>query len=307
MECSGLPDVVDVDSLAAFDYTVWLRTGERAAERLACSQSTVSRATRRCQEAFDIKLIKRDAEWQVMGDACLLNAERHVHQLHRWSSGRPLRLETQFWLRHSYGDLLLPGWLKGNLNYQDYSRPLQLIRERVIDALICSSPDQPVDDAITAIPLCTMPTLLLARSNHPLLQQASPLTIAMARRFPIMPLPQRAFPLFQAQLDRLGFHSDFSQLPSLAAEFGHDPHATEDLSLAIASPFTQSLYGNDWAVLPLDLQIRKGDALILHRDLVDHPRAQQLIHTIGQHLRRLAASHADVQVLTPMASHELSD
>ena len=301
MERCGPLDVVDVDSLAAFDCMVWLRTGDRAAERLACSQSTVSRATRRCQEAFDVKLVKRDAEWHVIGDACLLNAERHVHQLHRWESGRPLRLETQFWLRDSYSDALLRGWLKGNLNYQDYSRPLQLLQERVIDAWICSTPDQPVDEAITAIPLCTMPTLLLARSNHPLLRQDKPLTIEMARRFPMMPLPQRAFPLFQAQLDRLGFHSDFTQLKSLADELGHDPCALEDLSLAIASPLTQSLNGNDWRALPLDLKIRKGEALILHRDFADHPRTQHLIHDIGRHLRTLSANHADVQVLTPVA------
>ena len=289
--------MVELEHLAAFDCLQWLRTGERAAGVLGISQSTVSRATRRCEQAFEIQLVKREAEWQVQGDPSLLHAERRVHQLYRWSSGRPLRLDAQHWLRQSYGDLPLMGWLKGNLNYMEYTRPLQLMRDRVIDAWLCSSPDHPRDADLSCIPLCDMPTWLLVRNSHPLLQRAEPLTIEVARQYPVLPLPQGAFPVFQAQLDGLGFHSDFSRLKAIAEQHGHDPNACEDMALAIASPLTVHLYGDGWSVLPLDLNIRKGDTLIVHRDLADHPRTTGLIRALANHLHTLAGGRNDARVL----------
>ena len=285
------------DSLAAFDCLQWLRTGERAGQALDCSQSTISRATRKCQDAFGVKLIKQDAEWHVQGDDTLLAAERCVHQLHRWSANRPLRLEAQHWLRDTYADCSLQGWIKGNLNYLEYTRPLQLLRDRVIDAWLCSGPDHPQDDELTSVPLCDMPSWLIARSSHPLFQQAEPPSIEAARRYPVMPLPQGAFPVYQELLDGHGFHSNFSQLRSIADEHGHDHRASEDLALAIASPLTLPLYGNGWEVLPLDLRIRVSDVLVLRREMANHQRAHRLIDSLGQHLRTLTAGQNHVRVL----------
>ena len=289
--------MVDVDSLAAFDCLQWLRTGERAGQVLGCSQSTISRATRKCQDIFAVKLVRQAAEWHVHGDGRLLTAERRVHQLYRWGAEQPLRLEAQHWLRGTYADLPLRGWIKGNLNYLEYTRPLQLLRDRVIDAWLCSAPDHPQDDDVSCIPLCEMPTWLLARTSHPLLSQREPLTIETARRYPLIPLPQGAFPVFQAQLDGLGFHSDFSQLKGIADELGHDSRASEDLALAIASPLTMPIYGDGWGVLPLDLNIRKGDVLMVHRDMAGHRRTVNLIRSLGEHLRTLVAGRNDVRVL----------
>ncbi len=289
--------MVDFDTLAAFDYLQWLRTGERAGQVLSCSQSTISRAMRRCQGIFDVQLIRRAAEWHVEGDDTLLQAERYVHQQHRWSAGRPLRLDAQHWLRHSYVNLPLQGWITGNMNYLEYARPLQLMRERVIDAWLCSAPDHPQDDDLLSVPLCTMPAWLIARTTHPLLQQSETLSVEVARRYPVLPLPEGAFPVFQARIDGLGFHNDFSQLRAIADELGHDHRASEELALAIASPLTLSIYGDGWGVLPLDLGLRVGDVVILHREMAGHQRAASLIRTLGAHLRSVAADLKDVQVL----------
>ena len=289
--------MVELDALAAFDCLQWLRTGDRAAQVLGCSQSTVSRATRKCQQVFEVRLLKRAAEWQVEGDAGLLNAERRVHQLHRWHAGLPLRLDCQHWLRHSYGELALTGWLKGNLNYLEYARPLQLLRDRVIDAWICSAPDHPQDPELVAVRLCRMPAQLVARTSHPLLRQRGSVSIEAATRYPVLPLPDQAFPVFQQVLDDLGFHSDFSGLPSLAAELGHDPHSAEDLALGIASPLTLPLYGDDWAVLPLTLPVTVGDVVMMRADLAAHSRADDLIQALAFHLRAQASSSGDVTIL----------
>ena len=303
MPPSGAVGLVELDCLSAFDCLLWLRTGERAGDALGCSQSTVSRATRRCQKVFDVKLVKRQAEWHVKGDSTLLHAERRVHQFHRWTAGTPLRLDAQHWLRHCYGDLPLRGWIKGNFNYLEYTRPRQLLQDRVIDAWLCSAPDHPQDDSLTVFPLCEMPTWLLVRHSHPLLKQSETVSLATARTFPILPLPHGAFPVFQAQLDQLGFHSDFSELKAIATAYGHDPHACEDLALAIASPLTLPLYGEGWSVLPLDLQLTKGDSLVVHRDMAEHPRTESLLRNLGQHLRTIAADHQDVRVVVGLTVH----
>ena len=292
--------MVDLDTLAAFDLLQWLRTGERAGQVLDRSQSTISRATRRCEDTLGVRLIKRNAEWQLEGDDTLLRALRHVHQEYRWRSALPLRLEAQHWLSHSYGDLPLQGWLKGNFNYLEYTRPLQLLQDRVIDAWLCSVPDQPQADELVSIQLCAMPAWLIARSNHPLAQLEHQRVLEAAMRYPVLPLPQGAFPVFQACLDRLGFHSDFSQLKSIADDLGHDPRTSEDLALAIASPLTLPLYGDGWTVLPLDLGIRVGDAVLLRSEFADHPRAVSLIEALALHLRTIAADHPEVQLLVEL-------
>jgi hypothetical protein len=92
--------LVSVDVLAALDALLWLRTGERAAAYLQCTQSTVSRQSRRCLEVFGLAMEKRDGEWCLCGDQTLIDLERGVHQLLRWRKGLGLRLEGQHWSRH---------------------------------------------------------------------------------------------------------------------------------------------------------------------------------------------------------------
>jgi len=53
--------VVTVEWLAALDALIWLRTGDRAAELLGCTQSTVSRSSRRCLKAFELTMHRRKA------------------------------------------------------------------------------------------------------------------------------------------------------------------------------------------------------------------------------------------------------
>ena len=101
------------DKLAAPDLSLWLRSGEEAAQRLAISQPTVSRRVRQSLELFELKLLKREQEWELRGSPTklqLLAMERHVHQTSRWLDQGALRIEGTYWS----GPLLLrpepPGW-----------------------------------------------------------------------------------------------------------------------------------------------------------------------------------------------------
>lgn len=216
--------VVTVECLAALDHLFWLRTGARAADVLGCNQSTISRHARVCQDLFGVTSIKHAAEWCVQGDDALLNAERRVHQAYRWSRNLPLRLDAQHWLAVHCEDLDLPRWSQGNLNYLGYEQPLALIKNCILDAWLCSSPDHPRDPELCALPLCTMPAYLVVKQGHPLL-----------------PLPAHAFPTFEAMLSSRGLGGAHVHSSDDAGVGQSAPAAVEDLLVGIASPLTLHL------------------------------------------------------------------
>ena len=284
--------LVSVECLAAFDCLQWLRTGSRAADLLNCNQSTVSRYSKACQRLFGVSLVKRASEWVHHGDDTLLAAERSVHQLFRWQRGGLLRLEAQHWLRDFYQPLPLDGWVKGNLNYLEYERPSYLLKHRIIDAWLGSTPDLPHDPAFRIIPLCSMPTQFCVQQGHPLLELGTAITLADVAAYPLLPLPQEAFPLFTARLEALGLGQ--SALNGSAGLAGHLP--AEDRIVGIANPITASLYGPDSVVLPIQVPITVGDALVVHADFAEHPRVHQLVADLTDFLSRQTSGLAGVQV-----------
>lgn len=291
--------VVEVDCLAALDCLQWLRTGSRAAEILGCSQSGISRSARKCERIFGISLKKQAAEWRLKGDDTLIQAERRVHQQHRWSSGASLRLETQHWQRDTYGSLPLAGWIKGNMNYLEYQQPQALIQERIIDAWLCSAPDAPTDTELATIPLCSMPSLLTVKHDHPLAALGDAITLEDVRAYPLLPLPKGAFPVFESMLEAQG-------LTLLrTAESARPGEAIEDLLVGIASPLTLDLYGPETIALPIRLPMTVGDVLVVKREYADHPRTRALATELLSHLRRLAETRPNLVVhdQSPVVNH----
>jgi DNA-binding transcriptional LysR family regulator len=283
--------VVDLDCLAALDCLQWLRTGARAAEILECSQPNISRSARKCEKIFGISLKKKLTEWQIIGDDSLIQAERQVHQLHRWNNGSPLRLDTQHWLRDTYSPLALQGWIKGNMNYLDYHQPLNLIKSRIIDAWLCSAPDIPRSDELTAIQLCSMPSLLVVVRDHPLTEHLEAMTLEDMRPYPLLPLPRGSFPVYESVLESMGLqHHD-------PAVLSHSSLPAEDLFVGIASPLTMGLYGPRYVALPIQLPIKVGDVLMVRTEFVNHPRTQALVDDLLQHLQQITQDLPSVELL----------
>lgn len=288
--------MVTLDCLAAFDHLVWLRTGARAAEVLSCDQSTISRHAKACQSVFGVKLVKRSAEWHASGDASLLTAERKVHQLYRWCHDLPLRFDAQHWFRERCQSLPLPGWNQGNLNYFEYHQPHDLLKQHILDAWLCSAPDAPTDDTeLTGFQLCSMPSYLIVKEGHPLLQCRS-LELADLQAYPLLPLPHGAFPVYERMLASLGLGGGVKSAaqPPVAAGV-----PVEDLMIGIATPLTLPLYGTDWQVLPLQLPLAVGDVLMVRTELAEHHRTRLLLQRLLEALRLLAREHEAVRVIHP--------
>lgn len=293
-----MPPVVTLDCLDAFDHLIWLRTGARAAEVMGCSQSTISRNSSKCQQIFHVRLRRVAAEWGVAGATGLLAAERRLHQRYRWDHDLPLRFEAQHWMRDTYARWQPPGWVKGNLNYLDYERPLDLLKNRIIDAWLCGAPDIPEDPELTCRQLFELPMKLVAQRGHPLLLRQPPLSLEDVAAYPLLPLPELAFPVFQARLAELGLAGPPVEAVADCGSCEADGLSFDERCLGIASALTLPLYGPEYQVLTVEIPIHFGDVLVIRSEFAAHRRSRQLCESLLEHLRRVTAGMAELRLLT---------
>jgi DNA-binding transcriptional LysR family regulator len=300
-DCSAL--LVSVEVLAALDALLWLRTGDRAAAHLQCTQSTVSRHSRRCLQVFGLHMEKRAGEWCLRGDQTLIDLERSVHQLLRWRQGRRLRLDSQHWCSHWLATETPSPWAAGNLNYLEYQRPQELLCRGVIDAWLCSAPELPHHPGLYSIPLTAMPMDLLVKPGHPLLDLGDQLDWEHLADFPVLPLPDGAFPKAQAVLEALGLWScperdrRFQQAPW----FGLVP--VEEWMISFGTPLQRAAGLLDGLLpLPLSLPIRVGEAVAVKREFAANPHLLSLLAALGERARLLARGLVEVELLLPSES-----
>ena len=290
--------VVELDWLAALDGLIWLRTGHQVGARLQIGQSSVSRLSRKCADVFGLSLARRGSEWHLNGDTTLLNLERRVHQAVRWTRGGPLRLEAQHWSGPLLCEPAPAGWIAGCFHFHEYERPLQLLREGVIDAWITSYPDVPAatDPTIACIGLSRMPIWLVVDQSHPLLELGEQVTFADVAAYPCMPMPDGAFPKFQAVLEACGLWNGGSperiRNPSWFGQVN-----SEDLVVGFATPLSLLLRDDSCRVLPLELPLEVGDALLVPRQYERAPQTLQLLAQLRLRLESLAGAAPGLVVL----------
>ncbi len=202
--------VVTLEDLEALDLMLWYGSGPRAAHRLHCNQSTVSRRLQRCLGSFGLRLRRREGGWVIQGNALLLQMEREIHQMARLLGRHPLRLEGFPGGSHLLLHPTPPGWAQGPNDATSVRAPLALLRDRVIDAwLTAAAEDLPAapDCPLVVWPLAEVPIVMAADSHHPLVGEHT-LTLSDLARFPIPIVPQQDFPCFHARCAELGLGTD---------------------------------------------------------------------------------------------------
>ncbi len=295
--------MVSEEVLAALDALIWLRTGDRAAAYLQCTQPTVSRQSRRCLEVFGLAMEKQSGEWCLRGDQTLIDLERGVHQLLRWRQGCGLRLDGQHWSNHCLPPELPEGWAAGNHNYFEYHRPQELLRKGVIDAWMCSAPDLPRDPGLHTIQFTAMPLQLLVKSGHPLLDRGDQLTWDDLADYPVLPLPDGAFPKAQAILEAHGLWScpERDRRLRLTPWFGLVP--VEEGMISFGTPLRRAAgLLADLLPLPLSLPIRVGEALVVKQEFAASSHFRSLLAALVRQARQLACGLAEVEVLLSSTS-----
>ncbi|MFM7734341.1 MAG: hypothetical protein ACKO6F_12960 [Cyanobium sp.] len=180
--------MVTLEELEALDLLVWRRTGLQASMVLGCNQSTVSRRLARAVEVFGLAL------------------QRRLYQRCRLLGRQLLRLEMSPLLAPLLACQPPSGWRLGTLDHIGMARPLQLLRERVIDAwLIDNSHDLPPPDdpGIAGFDLFRYTLLLAADPCHPL-AGVQGLRRGDLARFPVPQLPPEEFPSTSRCLSAFG-------------------------------------------------------------------------------------------------------
>lgn len=288
------------DALRMLDTTVWLRSGEKAAQRLHCSQSTVSRNNVETLALFDLALERVRGEWQLEGDSTLLFMERRVHQRKRFQcdpDSHPLRIEANFWAAPAFLDPLPHGWEGGVWDHVGMERPLQLVRERVIDAWIGSyQPDLPDHDPeLAVIDLCRTPVHLVAAEDHPLAGRVG-LTDQDLDPFPSLALPTGMFPKTEAVLRSHGLWQNRVRMKRFRPELWQgrtEDQVTLTYATSLALKAMPGLVRLDY-----DLGLLSGESLVVRRDLQPQASLQTLKTWLLHRCEGLADQFADLQRVT---------
>ena len=295
--------MLSLDKLAALDLCVWLRSGEEAARRLAITQPNVSRRVRQVLNCFALSLRNPEGEWEVVGPTShlvMLSMERQVHQAARWRGLAPLRIEGTYWS----GPLLLSpepqGWIGGRHDIVGVQRPLQWLREGVLDAWLAGGPDwpDPDDPELAVVQLCRMPVHLVVAPGHPLLQvleRRGTLHWDDVAAFPSLALPQGTYPKVEASLRALGLWSSPSRMGRYRRELW-EGKGEQELMVAYATLLSEQIAGA-LVRLPLTLPVWSGEALVVPRRWADHPRLHALAGLLRQRLQPWSERHPELEIL----------
>lgn len=288
--------MVTQEELASLDFFIWHGTGPKAAAKMECNQSTISRRVRRCSEVFDLRLRRRQGEW-ITNSSLLLKMEREIHQLARLLGQNPLRVEGF----PSGSDPLLqpppPGWVIGPRDFIGTVSPLTLLQDRVIDAWLTDAADDLPDEPefpFVVWPLGRQPVNVLSHPNHPL-AGVSRLGITDLLRFPLPMLPAKGYPRSHALCEGLG-------LGSLEmAQRRHDPQSWEGqtadaVTLMYCTPLSAWAFPD---LVPLDsLSLFTNRlALVCRADVGEHARLQDLHCLLTARLQHLHRRHPRLERL----------
>lgn len=289
--------MISLEQLAALDLSLWLGTSDAAAQLLHLNQSTVSRQRRAAMQALDLQLFRQGSQPMLLGDRELLEAERLVHQLARLKGKAPLRVDGTYASGPWFLGEPLPGWIRGNLDLPGRHIPLQLLRERVIDAWVASyQPDlpDPDDPEWWVLDLIREPVHLLAAPDHPLAGDRQ-LSRGDLGRFPSLALPSGWFPRTEAILQRQGLWQDE------VAMGRYDPsdwegRCADGVTLLYGTSLSEPLQPVT-ARVSWDLGLVTGEALVVRRDLQEQPAIQKLAEVLIGRARSLARRFDDVEAV----------
>ncbi|MEB3243798.1 MAG: LysR substrate-binding domain-containing protein [Cyanobacteriota bacterium] len=288
--------MVNQARLDALDGLLWLGNGTHAARLTSLSQPTISRGAHQAADHFQLGLRKIRGEWQLQGDSTALEAERQHFQQLRFNGEAGLRLEAGAISSRCLAEPPPEPWILGRADAINQPRSLALLRERVIDAWICTSAqDLPWDSGedIAQLDLFRAPLRLVASRHHPLVGQPG-LTPSDLSSFPSVALASDWYPHSAAQLRSHGLWGN--PQPQYHYRSHHWEGRTADgRTLAYASPVMLARNPR-LHLLDFDLDLEQVVALVVLREHICHPRIQELQDELERRVEVLRPSEPSALV-----------
>lgn len=279
--------MLSVELLQALDYLLWLGAEAQAAELAHCNQSTICRRAKQAAQVFSLNLLKRNHEWRTSKNSNLLNLERHVHQLYRFTSNHLLRLESDHWAGKKFAPHLPANWLHGQPRRIGINRPMQLLQERILDTWIsCTKADLPArsDSTYQVFELASTPLQLACATNHPL-AQCGQLSINDLIQFPSLSLPSYLYPRFSEQLRSKGLWNDETIMRSHHFDRWEGRAMTSLSTIPVNSLSTDSRA--QLITLEINLEIDDCIAVVVLKDNSEHPAIHQLLEALQRWLNTM--------------------
>lgn len=288
--------MVSEEQLEALDLLLWLGSGQQAADRLGCNQSSVSRRIHGCLDALGLRLRRIGGQHVLSGRLDYLALEHQLHQMVRFDRQQKLRLEATHCSSHLLGQPPLPGWTLGNCDHHGVHRMHELLRDRIVDAWLSSDAfDLPElsDPDLTTIPLNRWPALLLASDSHPLAGETG-ISRGDLDRFPVLEFPETIYPRMAQAVQALGFGASHLRLPRYDRGSWNQQTA-DQVTLSFGSSVSALGVGSqvriDW-----DPGLESGETLILRRDRVDHGAVAALTLLLRQRFTALRPHCPDLDL-----------
>ena len=137
--------------------------------------------------------------------------------------------------------------------------------------------------------LSRYPAFFLVDRAHPLLEHPVPLELEDLRGFPVLALPEGAFPKMQVHLKGLGLER------APVGSTRHEPRRwegrTEDqLTISYGSPHTMACFGGAKVPLPLSTGLTLGDSLVVKSRFAESEVFQQLVTQLRGRAQLLSES-----------------
>ena len=286
----------DIFRLSCLDYLIWLRSGQDAALRLNCNQATVSRNAKSVAKFLELDTQKLEGEWTLGGDLSLLNAERKVHQLYRWKQGKLPRIDSVYGVGAPYFKELPAPWICGPANFLNTGYPLSLLKNSILDVWLGCYPDVPEedDDEFLVINLTRYPSYFLVDRMHPLLNRVDKLVIEDLQSFPVLSLPDGAFPKIQHHLQSLGFQR--STVGAIRHEISCWEGRTEDqVTVSYGTVHTISNFAETKVPLPLSTGLTVGDSLVVARRFAGSDHFRRLLINLSERAQSLSNTLDDLE------------
>ena len=142
--------------------------------------------------------------------------------------------------------------------------------------------------------LTRYPSYFLVDRMHPLLERRDKLVLDDLHDFPVLSLPDGAFPKIQSHLKGLGFQRSNVGITRYVVS-SWEVQTEEQVTVSYGTARTIGNFGGTKVPLPLSIGLTVGDLLVVKRHFASSDYFRQLLLCLGKRVQSLSESFVDLE------------